>query len=234
MGLIYNGKHSWNDFHITVAEKKILPPSKVKIKESVPFMNGSYDFSTIGSGGEPIFSEREIDVKFTFPTHSKIKLQAKYDEVLEWLQDTSSKQQLIFDDMPDYYFWAEIEAAGDFEEVLTFGNLTVKFVAQPFKTGVSEEGTDQLWDSFNFETDVMQDTEFDVSGSKDIIIINVGRNVYPVINASTAMSITLNNKTYNIVTGDNNIYGFKLQPGGNSISITGTGHIKFIFRKQVL
>ena len=232
-GITFNGKHSYKDFGIIIEEKKILPPPKVKIKETVPFMSGTYDFSTIGTNGEQVYSEREIQIKFGLTTHQKQRLYILYSRVLEWLQDTG-RQKLIFDDIPDFYFLAEVEAASDFEEVIAFGNLTVKFVAQPFKIGVSEEGNNQLWDPFNFEMDAMQDTEFDVSGSKIINIINVGRSACPVINTNAAMSITLGGKTYNVVVGDNNIYDLKLQPGDNSIAITGTGHIKFIFRKEVL
>lgn len=44
----------------------------------------------------------------------------------------------------------------------------------------------------------------------------------------------LNGYTANLQVGDNKDYRFKLQPGINIILVTGTGHIKFIFRKVLL
>ena len=35
-GFIFNGKHSYKDFNVWLQEKKIQPPAKVKIKETVP------------------------------------------------------------------------------------------------------------------------------------------------------------------------------------------------------
>ena len=54
-GVTFNGKHN-NELCIVMHSKSIQSPPKKKIKETVPFMNGSYDFSTVGSNGEIMFS----------------------------------------------------------------------------------------------------------------------------------------------------------------------------------
>lgn len=231
-GLTYNGKHNYKDFSLIMESKKIQPPAKKKIKQEVPFMNGTYDFSTVATNGEPIYGERQIEVMMVLPTRSKEKLHILYSQVLEWLVDTG-RQQLIFDDICDYYFEAEVEGISNFEEIIRIGRLKIAFTAQPFKTGVNLEGTD-IWDTFNFEVDISQDTEFNINGSKIVNIINVGRAISPIINVSSNMSITYNNKSYSLAKGDNKLYGLKLQSGDNSIVVNGTGDIKFIFRKEVL
>jgi len=228
----FNDKNSYDDFELIMESKVILPPSKKKIKGEVPFANSSYDFSTIGSNGEITYNDRNITVIFILPTISKLRLHILYSKVLEWLQDVP-QSKLIFGDMKDYYFLAEVESASSFEEIAICGKLTVTFVAEPFKVGVNLEGN-TLWDTFNFNTDVMQDTSYDVVGNKSINIINVGRLVTPTINCTAAMSITLNSKTYNLAIGDNTIYGLKLLKGDNNITVVGNGKIKFIFRKMSL
>jgi len=228
-----NNKNSYIDYGITIESVSIQPPSKKKIKDSVIGMNGSYDFSTIATNGEITYNEREIKVKFNLITNNKAKLYIKYGEILEWLMDIG-KSQLVFDFMPDYYFIAEVEEAPSFEEVLQkAGRLEVIFVAEPFRTGINLEGSD-IWDIFNFETDVVQDTGFDIVGTKTINIINVGRLVCPTINVTTAMSLIFNSKTYNLVVGNNKFYGLKLLNGDNNMVVNGTGHISFVFRKVVL
>ena len=231
--LIFNGKKSYTDFIIELESFSIQPASKKKIKTSAPFMNGSYDFSTVGSSGQIIYGERIIKASFNLKEKNRSLLYMKYSKVLEWLLGTG-QSKLIFTDMPDYYFMAEVENAPNFEEVIKRGGkLEVEFIAQPFKFGVNFEGSD-IWDTFNFEEDVMQDVEFDVVTTETVNIYNPGRLVMPIISCSAAMSITFNSKTYNLVVGDNRFYDLKLLNGENSIVINGTGHISFIFRKVSL
>lgn len=231
--IIFNGKKSYDDFGLIIESFNIQPPSKKKVKQSIPFMNGSYDFSTVGSNGEIVYNERTIQVNFWFTEVDRSSLYNKYSRVLEWLLG-AGQAELIFTDMPDTYFLSEAEEAPDFEEVVArLGRFQITFVAEPFKYGVDYEGQ-KLWDPFNFEADYLQDTEFDMAGSKVVTIYNPGRLVVPLINVNAPMTATLNGYTASLQPGDNKDYKFKLQPGANTITITGTGHIKFIFRKVLL
>lgn len=228
-GFTFNGKHN-NDIGVVMHSKSIQPPPKKKVKESVPYMNGSYDFSTIGSNGEQTFSEREITIVFGLPAETKEQLQVLYSSTLEWLEDVG-KQQLKFDVIKDYYYMAEVEETSSFEEVMNFGVLTVKFIADPFKMSVDYVGSD-IWDTFNFEEDYAQSNEFNINGSENILLYNPRRSVNPIINCTVPMTVIQNGKTYNLYAGDNKIYGFRLNSLANNIVVNGTGKIKFIFRKE--
>ncbi|MCM8900622.1 phage tail family protein [Caldicoprobacter algeriensis] len=231
--IIFADKKSYDDFGLVIESFNIQPPSKKKIKQSVPFMNGSYDFSMVGSNGEIVYTERTIKVNFWFSEINRGLLYNKYSQALEWLLG-AGQSELIFTDMPDTYFLAEVEEAPDFGEVVArLGRFQITFIAEPFRYGVDYEGQ-KLWDPFNFETDYMQDTEFDVIGSETVTIYNPGRPVIPTINVNAAMFATLNNYTVALQQGDNIDRNFMLLPGANVIDIIGTGHIKFLFRKVLL
>jgi predicted phage tail component-like protein len=195
-------------------------------------MNGSYDFSTVASNGEITYTERSIKIVLGLPATTKEQLYSIYSKTLEWLMGVG-KSQLVFDDIFDYYFMAEVECASTFDEVLTFGNLEVEFIAEPFKQGACLVG-DEAWDTFNFDEDVIQDVEFDVVTTKTITLYNPGRPVTPLINSIPAMSIVKDWLTYDLKLGDNKPYNFKLQNGSNTLTINGTGHIIFTFRKVSL
>jgi predicted phage tail component-like protein len=232
--VMFNGKKSYDDFQLGLESISIQPPSKKKIKESVPFMNGSYDFSTIGSSGEPVYSERSIKVKFNLFEKNRSLLYIKYSNALEWLLD-AGQAQLIFTDMPNYYYLAEVENAPSFEEVISrLGIFEIEFVAEPFKYGIDYEGDGKLWDTFCFETDALQDTSFDVTSSLNATIINTGRPIIPQIIVSANMSCTLNGYTAVFTPAKDKDYKFKFQPGENQITINGVGNIEFKFRKEVL
>lgn len=230
-GFTFNGKHN-NDIKVVMHSKSIQPPSKTKIKASVPFMSGEYDFSTIGSGGEVIYQNREITITIGMNADSKESLQVIYSNVLEWILNVNGSR-LIFDDSKDYYYVADVESSSTFEEFMSFGKLTIKFTAEPYKKGI-DYATNPLWDTFNFEEDYLQDSDYDVTASRIIEIYNPKMVVAPVINCNSTMSVTHNNIVYNLSVGDNKPYGFKLQNGLNTLTFSGTGHVKISFRKVSL
>ncbi|QXE20454.1 distal tail protein Dit [Clostridium sp. 001] len=232
-GFIFNGKHSFKDFNVWLQEKKIQPPAKTKIKESVPFMNGTYDFSTVGSNGDQVYGERKIQVKLGLRTKSKEELYIVYQLILEWLEDTG-RQELMFDNIPGFYFIAEVEDTPEFEETIKMGTLTISFTAQPFKVSTSYMG-DDIWDTFCFLTDYTQYTnEFAINGENAVTMYNNGRSITPVINCSSDMTLVYNGKTYNLTKGDNKPWGLKLQNGRNDLLFSGSGTAKILFRWEVL
>lgn len=213
-------------------DRKIYAPSKKKIKVEIPFMSGSYDFSTVGSDEDIVYEDRVIECKFGIKSRSKAELQVRYKQFLDWLYDTR-RCKLMFDDLPEVYFLGEIEKEPSWREVVVYGETTVTFVCEPFKYGKEYEGAD-IWDTFNFETDYSQITLFNVSGSKNVSIYNPGKNVIPDVIVSTDMSCTINGHTAKFTIDKTKDYSFKLLQGFNTIDIKGTGSIEFKFRKKVI
>jgi phage-related protein len=211
--------------------RPILPEPKI-VAEDLPGMDGEYDFSAANPDGEVKYKPRMQDIDFTLKERNPTRLRAKANQIAAWL--ACGEKQLIFDDEPDKYYLATVSNKLDLDnQILSIKKFTVHFKCRPMKYGVNIEGSD-IWDTFNFEEDVVQEVEFDVAGSKVLKIINTGRTVRPTINVNANMSITIDGSTYNLTPGDNIIYGVKLAPGENQLTITGTGHIRILFRKEIL
>lgn len=228
-GFTFNGVHN-SEMGVFMHSRSIQPPSKKKIKETIPFMNGSYDFSTIGSNGEVVYEEREINIEIGFDNESKEELVKTYSKILDWILNVDGKSKLVFDDTKNYYYMVEVESSSSFEEFMDFGKLSIKFVAEPFKCGV-DYATNPQWDLFSFEEDYLQDSDYDIVGAKSIDVYNPKLPTTPIINCSSNMTLTYNNKNYALRIGDNKPYGLRLQNGLNVLVFTGTGHIKILFRK---
>ena len=231
-GITFNDKHSFTDFGLIMNSKTISTPSKKKIKDSAPGMNSVYDFSTVASNGEITYNQRAIEVNFTLIGTSKYNLQSKMTVITQWLQDTP-QGQLVFDDISYYYFMAEVEGELTINEKNKVAEITVKFIAEPFKTSINIINS-EIWDTFNFEEDIIQDMSFDVVSTLTVSIYNSGRLITPTIVTSANMSLIIRGVTYNLITGSNTVYGLKLLNGDNSIIINGTGNIEFIFHKVVI
>lgn len=230
LGITKENKHSYNDFGVTIKSKVIGNPKKNKIKESVPFMHGSYDFSLLY--GSQSYSEREMKYVFNIIGTTKQGLTFKKVRLQNWLLEGG--QQKIYDDaIPGYYFLAECVDT-DFAEKGNIGELTATFNAYPFKIKSELEG-ENTWDNFNFELDVLQDTKFEVSVTKDIVLHNLGgKEAVPEIICDSDFEIIKNNITYKLKSGESKDYRFELAIGENKLTINGTGTIEFKFRKELL
>lgn len=234
-GIEFNGKHSFKDFDLTISEKHIGDPSKVKTIEQIPWSNTEYDFSSL-LGVQP-YSERILTYVFNVlgPNKTKEEFNNIKTAVTNWLSGGIGKGILKDDDFPYFYFKAEMVEASDYEKYQKFGGtLSVTFNAYSFKIHELEEGND-IWDSFNFLLDYAQDISFTISGSKKVDIMNPGISVaYPRIVSSTTMKITKGSTTYNIPAGSINSYDFGLSPGENELMIIGNGTISFHFHKELI
>ena len=230
LGITIGDKHSYKDFGLTIVSKNIGTPKKKKIKETVPFMNGTYDFSSIY--GEQCYEERELTYKFNLISNSKIQLSMLNTLITNWLMN-NFKTELYDDSIPGFYFMAECEEV-DFDENRKDGILTVKFNSYPFKISTNYEGSD-IWDIFNFELDYVQDTKFNVNRIKNIEIFNNSAiGVYPEVICDSDIYVTKNNIKYKFQKGTTKDFRFKLDKGYNNLTLEGNGAVEFLFKKEVL
>lgn len=61
-GITLHDKHSYRDFGAWLKSKTIGIPSTIKITETIPYMQGSYDFTELY--GEQTYDDRELEYEF--------------------------------------------------------------------------------------------------------------------------------------------------------------------------
>lgn len=234
-GISFNNHHS-TDFGLDILDdKQITYPSKIKTLQRIPHSNSVYDFSQIY--GTQNYSERTFTVTFNVIDRSmwsKESMYIQWTKILAWLMEPSQKIPLHDDIMNDYYYLAEVQKEPSFDELRHRGKLTVEFQCYPFRIHELQEGND-VWDTFNFELDIAQLVKYEVNGSKQIVLYNLGMtDLAPVIVASSQMTIQLKGNTYKVNVGECVATGFYLVPGLNEITVIGSGTIEFKFHKEVI
>lgn len=207
-------------------------PSEKEIKENLAFVQGSYDFSFIL--GERIFDNRPLS--YSFQIYERDYGNRKIAQIK--LQNTLMKKGIldIYDTAKLQYHYRGKCVSVNVEDDHDFGRLiaTIEFDCYPFMIGNLEEGHD-IWDEFNFELDVSQETEFDVNGNRTINLINVGSNgVSPIVEASGPIIIQVENKNISFPQGSTKTNLFRLLPGENSLTITGHAQVNFVFYKEMI
>lgn len=224
-------KHSYNDFKMRIINREFDPPAKEKIKETVPFMNGSYDFSNLY--GEQTYEERVLKYTLDLRYSNKIEYMNKKIQISNWL-NSGLKEPLYDDLIPGFYFLAECEGDIEFNEYSIGCEIIVKFICYPFMIRTDYEGND-IWDTFNFELDYAQQTKFTVDGTLSVEIYNLGsRNIVPTVVCDSSITVSKGSTNYIFNTGTTKDWRFSLNTGVNNLILQGNGEIEFVFYREVL
>lgn len=229
-GFSFLGNHT-SDYNLKLISRSDPSPSEKEVIESVPGMQGNYDFS--GMFGERIFENRSLTYVFRMIARNYQQAKTKTKVISNWLMKPSVNS--IYDDYnPNYYYRGKCSSVSFEVNPIGYADLTIEFDAYPFMISELKEGND-IWDTFNFELDVAQITNFDVEDEVEVILFNSGTSsVVPKITADSSFVIQKDLQTYNINTGITQTPIFRLIPGENELTIKGNGNIDFEFYKELI
>lgn len=228
----FNGKKLYDDYDFILTHVDVGYPDLNRVTQTVPFFNGTYDFTDLY--GYATWSERILTVRVRHKDDplSRVRRNACYDNLSFWLlSQTNSK--LAFDHIRGY-FTGRVTKFSSKEAYEHLGYIEIEFTCHPFRTFDYYEGN-PYWDPFCFETDILQDTKFDVNGTKEVNIYNLSAtSVIPKVICDTDMTVVKGNVTYNFKKGESEDYRFMFNPHENKFTIKGNGTIEFLFRKMVI
>lgn len=210
-------KGSFSDFGQCISKRTIGIPTKKSIKESVPFQDGSYDFSDIN--GEVAFNERDITYSFDIIGISMEEVERQKHEMLDWLMMVQNENiydgydsNLHFRGSYDSASWTE-----DWEQC----ELSVTFKCYPYA----------------IRNSVIKKS-FKLSNESNLIkIFNSGSHrITPKVITTGPLTITKCNDVFNFKTGTFEDDIFQLDKGINELiivpSILNT-NIEFQFIEEV-
>ncbi len=209
-GISANGLHSYLDFDLYIAERTVTPGAKKEIKKTVPYMNGSYDFSAIN--GEPAYEEAELKYVFDIAETSTEEMERQKNKIEDWLYNILDTD--ITDDYSQgYYYHGSLEEI-EWEEDFGQGHLTAVFKVYPFK--------------FKKELTTKRFTK----GSA--ILLNTSSHaVFPILQASEDMTVQINGTSYGIQAGKREPKNLVLQRGENTVEVINeTGYLDILYREE--
>jgi phage-related protein len=207
-------------------------PAKNDISESVPFMNGVYDFSRIL--GEDSYQNRPLT--YVFHVYEGDKSNRKHNQTVienELMRLGITEIHDTYD--PNYYYLGKCVSVST-DDDHRYGRLiiTIEFDCYPFKVANEPEGND-IWDIFNFDLDYAQDTEYEVNGSRSITLYNAGiPSVVPEITVDGEITVSNGQRQTTITNGTFKNESFRLMPGENTLTLDGQGTISFYFYKELI
>lgn len=232
LGLIIDGIDIFEKWGISVKNRNIGKPNKKKILESVPWSNEVLDFSNLY--GEDNYEERPLQYVLNLIGTKEDRITTRFLET-EFDNFIMNKQRvkLVDEVFPGYYFLVDIREGTDFSPLFNFGELTVNWMAYPFKIKQAREGS-KYWDDYTI-LDYYQESEFTVNGSKTIELMNTGIvSVVPLVTCTAPMTVEINGNQFRFNAGTSQTDKLVLRKGKNTLLLSGNGKIDFEFHKEVI
>lgn len=214
----------FNDKKIIVNSIFVRPAKPVVITEQLPFSNITYDFSKIT--GEYNYYPASVYVKITYGSNEEKSIYRKV--ISSVLSELSSQDTIkITVEEGNYYKGiyvgsTEIEDKGE-----VIGTTEIEFRCEPFKISETKY-SDELWDTFCFDTDVLGIDSYIVKKNNTIKIVNPGMYTDVLINVNSTLKAKVNDKEMTLNTDENNAIRFK--SGENIIQVLeGSGSLNINF-----
>ena len=210
-GIRIKDLHSYRDFDVQIKARNIGLPEKKSIRQTVPYMNGYYDYTALN--GAPAWGEREISYTFDVMGDTPQDAEIKIEKILDWLCAVHDED--IFDDALTRKHWHGSYLSGepgydDSGEVIEF---TVTFVVHPFKIANEPIAINMTAGTYK--------------------ITNQGMVVAPYVRSDASAAIQIGTYVSAIPANEEIQLEIDLVRGENTVIVTGSGAVNFKYYEEV-
>lgn len=206
------GEHEQEEFGLLPKQVIISPPEVKTYLVSVPGRSGSLDFTEALTDGQPAYYDRQITMTmYCFAGDEQLPdMERACRNALH-----GRKMNIMLDCDPEYYYRGRLSV-----DWVSEGNIdiaTITATCDPYKYK---------------RTPTVK--EFDVSGSLSVTLPNDRMPVVPTVTTDAEMTIVFGENTLVFPAGTRRAPVLLLTEGQNTLTLTGTGHIKFEYQEGAL
>ena len=224
-----SGKNTYTEWGLVPTSRPHVEPPAVKTSYvDLPSSHGRLDYTELLLGEVP-YGQRQGSWEFALrPGASWASV---YSSLLTFLH--GRQHIVILEDDPNYRYEGRLSVSA-WKSDQNRSIITIDYELEPFKKGIHNTADDDWqWDDL-FDNVIYYGT-FDVDGTKWRTLINNGNHsVVPTYTVSRTMSVTFNDVTYTLITGDNKNENLALAVGDNEMKFEGTGHVVVAYREVSL
>ena len=225
-------KNTWDDWHLIPKTRPLVNPPQVKTNYiDIPGGDGVLDL-TIALSGRPLYKNRTGSWEFIVENGFK-SWSALFSEIMGYLQ--GQQMHATLEDDPLYYYEGRF-SVNAWKSDPYYSLIVIDYDVGPYKREINGYNEQWLWDTFNFETDVIYNYKnLPVKGSLDVTVIgSMMPSVPTIITTATGMRVTFGGKNYNLSKGVNVIDDIVMVNGENILTFTGTGTVTIEYNGGVL
>lgn len=225
--ITFGDKNTWDDWHLIPTSRPFfVPPSPRTRYVEIPGADGNLNLNEILTG-YPLYDNREGSIEFVV-AQDYWDWTTAYSTIMNYLHGNGMKA--VLEDDPGYYyegrFWVEEWASGAY-----FSTITIGYNVYPFKMSVQSSLDLWEWDTFNFETGVINDTkDVVVDGTATVKLIATFVRNFPEITASADMTVKFKDTEYSLMANTATKIPKLFTEGENIFEFTGNGTVSINYR----
>lgn len=159
-GVTFGTKHTFNDWGLLPKSRPVIsPPTPKTLYVDIPGADGLLDL-TQALTQDVKYENRTITFEYTV-LDARNRWSNIYSDILDYLHGQSMK--IILDEDPTYYYMGRLHV-NEWKSDKKTAVIVIEANVEPYKMNVDSTLDDWLWDSFNFETGLIQNysnMEFD-------------------------------------------------------------------------
>lgn len=227
--ITFGDKNTWDDWHLVPSSRPVIAPPDVKSKTvDIPGADGELNLTDL-LNGRPTYQNRTGSIEFIV-VNDYWDWDVAYSTIMNYLQGKSMK--MVLEDDPAYYYEGRF-AVSEWRSDKSWSLITIDYNVYPYKKELSATDEDWLWDSFDFETQIIQNglKNLTVDGTLTVTVEGSPQPVAPVITVSAPMTLSFNGIEKNMDKAGDYKYGdIIFRDGTNRITFRGNGNVTISYR----
>lgn len=225
--ITFGTKNTWDDWHLIPSSRPVFNPPAFKEKLiDIPGINGQLDISTILTGGEPTFNNRQGSFEFIVE-NDFLSWDTAYSNIMNHLHGRS--MEAVLEDDPDWIYDGRF-TVNEWRSNKNFSTIVIDYNVSPYKKDLTGSNVDWEWDPFDFDTGLIQDYQNMVVNNTTVIVEGRQKQLYLAITSSVIMSVTINGVAVTLSAGINVLPTVVLGLGTNTFVFTGSGTVSINYR----
>lgn len=236
------GKNTWEDWHLIPSSRPVIASPGFSSKfVDIPGRSGAIDLSDYLCG-RPVFGDRSGSLEF-YVDNDHEHWETIRMKVMNYVH--GRRYKICLEDDPRFY-WEGRFTMSDWRSEANNSKITLTYALSPFKTALRdvEADPDVIWDTFNFERDLFWRSKIEallegVTLDNETVELEVPESEYfmsvsMALEEGTGVFVTFEGRTANLATEKPSAVLYSDKLSGGTISLNGTGTVRFGFRERSL
>lgn len=214
--IVFGAYDTWQDWGLTLTSYELSAPEYKSNFVSVPCRDGDIDLSTVLTDGEPRYNNRELTATFEISSGTRDSRVELFSKIINALDGRSVN--ITLPDDTTHYITGRCSVSVGYND-LAHGEISVAAVCQPWR----------------FANDESVRSTAISSTAATVTLTNNGRRVLtPTIIVSSSATIVFGPNTVTLSAGTSKLPELQMPSGDTSVTASGSGSIKFLWREAVL
>lgn len=227
-GITFDGeKHSYRDFGMICTLLQVGLPEVKNRQMELKGADGYIDLTEVF--GRTMYGNRTIKAEFVMKEKNAEEWSINISKIANYMHGRTRK--FVLDSDAGFYYEGRFTAEHE-KEYRPYSKVILTSDCKPYKKELQDSiQGDWLWDPFDLTDGIIREYgNIPVNGTYSLNVCGAEQVQVPVIYSTAAMTVTYNNKTYNLSVGKNYIYTMTLRPGDNILVFEGNGTISVEYR----